>query len=348
MPAGAVPRKGRAVRLWRPCPARRRPTAGRSFHRIKEPQDAFPQHGLERPGHLDPSCALGGRTLHSRDRPAHGDHQECRDRQGSSPEPFRRSVADRNKAENFAREVRGARTGDPATRVPTGPGRGCRSHLDDACTARCPTSTRPPNKRVLPMAGRRASSARFPALRRASALRATLLRDALPVGLRTPGTRHRRRDRVTVGGPDDRRTGQLAAVVVRGKMGQVGAIAAAYTKAHAIAASPFCIDIRSCPSRILPGRSPHLDRICSEQTAFGTFLDLLIAVAGYRPSIRLDLMGRDGVDLARAYDRMQARRGDPRRAFVTGGEESRTCRGLPPVDPARPHGSRRRRPRPGL
>ena len=125
-------------------------------------------------------------------------------------------------------------------------------------------------------------------------------------------------------GPDDRRTGQLATVVVRGKMGQTGAIAAAYTKAHAIAASPFCIDIQSCPSRHLPERSPHLDRICSEQTGFGSFLDLLIAVAGYRPSIRLDLMGRDGAELARAYDRVQTRRGDPRRAFVTGGEESRT------------------------
>ena len=124
-------------------------------------------------------------------------------------------------------------------------------------------------------------------------------------------------------GPDDRRTGQLAAVVIRGKMGQVGAIPAAYEKAQTIAASPFCIDIRSCPSRLLPERTPHLDRICSEQTAFRSFLDLLIAVAGYRPTIRLDLMGRDGVDLAWAYDRVQTRRGDPRRAFVTGSEESR-------------------------
>ena len=106
-------------------------------------------------------------------------------------------------------------------------------------------------------------------------------------------------------------------------MGQTGAIAAAYTKAQAIAASPFCIDIRSCPSRLLPDHTPHLDRICSEHTGFRSFLDLVTAVAGYRPTIRLDLMGRDGAELARAYDRVQARRGDARRAFVTGGEDIR-------------------------
>ena len=118
-------------------------------------------------------------------------------------------------------------------------------------------------------------------------------------------------------GPDDRRTSQLGAVVVRGKMGQTGAIPAAYEKARAIAPGPFCIDIRTYPSRALPERTPHLDRICAEHTGFRCFLDLLVAVAGYRPSIRLDLMGRDGAVLAAAYDRVQARLGDPRRAFVT-------------------------------
>ncbi len=119
-------------------------------------------------------------------------------------------------------------------------------------------------------------------------------------------------------GPDDRRTGRLGAVVVRGKMGQTGAIPAAYDKARAIAAGPFCIDIRTHPSRALPERTPHLDRICVAHTGFRCFVDLLIAVAGYCPSIRLDVMGRDGVVLAAAYDRVQARLGDNRRAFVTG------------------------------
>ncbi len=87
---------------------------------------------------------------------------------------------------------------------------------------------------------------------------------------------------------DDRRTKQLAAVVVRGKMGQTGAIPAAYDKAGAIAAGPFCIDIRTYPSRALPERTPHLDRVCVQHTGFRCFLDLVVAVGGYRPSIRLD------------------------------------------------------------
>ena len=119
-------------------------------------------------------------------------------------------------------------------------------------------------------------------------------------------------------GPDDRRTGRLATVVVRGKMGHTGAIPTAYEKARMVAPGPFCVDIRTHPSRRLPERTPHLDRICAEHTGFRSFLDLLVATAGYRPSIRLDLMGRDGVVLAHAYDRIQARLGDPRRAFVTG------------------------------
>ena len=118
-------------------------------------------------------------------------------------------------------------------------------------------------------------------------------------------------------GLDDRRTGRLASVVVRGKMGQTGAIATAYEKARIVAAGPFCIDIRTYPSRLLPESTPHLDQICRAHTGFETFLDLLVAAGGYRPSIRLDLMGREGVSLARAYDRVQARLGDPRRAFVS-------------------------------
>ena len=126
-------------------------------------------------------------------------------------------------------------------------------------------------------------------------------------------------------GPDDRRTGQLGAVIVRGRMGTNGAIPTAYERAAALGPGPFCIDIRTCPSRSLPEHTPHLDRICAERTAFPRFLDLLVAVAGYRPSIRLDLMGRDGAVLARAYDRAQARWGDPRRAFITGSaQETKT------------------------
>ena len=119
-------------------------------------------------------------------------------------------------------------------------------------------------------------------------------------------------------GGTDRRTGRLAAVVVRGKMGQTGAIPAAYQKARAVAPGPYCIDIRTYPSRVLPERTMHLDRICALRTGFRCFLDLLVAVAGYRPSIRLDLLGRDGAVLAQAYDRAQERLGVPRRAFVTG------------------------------
>lgn len=118
-------------------------------------------------------------------------------------------------------------------------------------------------------------------------------------------------------GADDRRTGQLGAVVVRGRIGANGAIPTAYERAATLGPNPFCVDIRSCPSRALPEQAPKLDRICAEHTAFPRFLNLLVAVAGYRPSIRLDLMGQDGVVLARAYDRAQARRGDPRRAFLT-------------------------------
>ena len=101
-------------------------------------------------------------------------------------------------------------------------------------------------------------------------------------------------------GADDRRTGRFATVVVRGKMGHTAAIPSAYEKATAIAPGPFCIDIRTYPSRQLPERSPQLDRICAEHTGFQCFLDLLVAAAGYRPSIRLDLMGRDGLVLAKA------------------------------------------------
>jgi len=58
--------------------------------------------------------------------------------------------------------------------------------------------------------------------------------------------------------------------------------------------------------------------MCRRHTAFPSFLGLLTAPAGYRPSIRLDPTGRDGTVLARAYDKAQATWGGARRAFVTG------------------------------
>ena len=61
-----------------------------------------------------------------------------------------------------------------------------------------------------------------------------------------------------------------------------------------------------------------MDALARKLTAFPTFVALLTTAAGYRPSLRLDLLGRDGLALARAYDRTQAAWGDPRRAFVTG------------------------------
>ena len=51
--------------------------------------------------------------------------------------------------------------------------------------------------------------------------------------------------------------------------------------------------------------------------AFQSFQDLLDAKGSYRPTIRLDLWGEDGKQLADLYDEAQAERGDPRQAFRT-------------------------------
>ena len=107
-----------------------------------------------------------------------------------------------------------------------------------------------------------------------------------------------------------------AGVLVRGKMGQVAAIGPAYTQAGTLSHGvPSCTDIRTVPA---PRPTPALDRLARRCRTFASFLALLTAAAGYRPSICLDLLGRDGALLARAYDRTQAAWGDPRRAFVTG------------------------------
>jgi len=106
-----------------------------------------------------------------------------------------------------------------------------------------------------------------------------------------------------------------ASVLVRGKMGQVAAIGPAYAQAGELGHdAPSCTSIRTVPA---PRPTPALDRLARRCTAFPSFVALLSAPAGYRPSIRLDLLGRHGAALARAYDRTQAAWGDPRRTFVT-------------------------------
>lgn len=109
---------------------------------------------------------------------------------------------------------------------------------------------------------------------------------------------------------------RAATVLVRGKMGQVAAIGPAGARARVLGhGEAFCTDIHTMPA---PRPTPALDRLCRRHTALPSFLAFLTATAGYRPSIRLDLLGRDGTVLARAYDRQQSAWGDPRRAFITG------------------------------
>ncbi len=106
-----------------------------------------------------------------------------------------------------------------------------------------------------------------------------------------------------------------ATVLVRGGMGQVAALGPAYDQAGALGhGAPSCTGIRSMPA---PRPTPRLDALCRRHTSFSSFVALLTAVGGHRPSLRLDLTGRDGAVLARAYDRTQAAWGDPRRAFAT-------------------------------
>jgi hypothetical protein len=107
----------------------------------------------------------------------------------------------------------------------------------------------------------------------------------------------------------------LAAICVHGRMSEVDAIHIAYGLASGRGREPWLFSIRTFAA---PRPTPRLDAFCRRHTAFATFLDLLTAPAFYRPSIRLDLLGRDGARLAQAYDRVQAAWGDPRRAFITG------------------------------
>jgi len=121
-------------------------------------------------------------------------------------------------------------------------------------------------------------------------------------------------------------------VLVHGRMGQNAAIGAAYEQAGLLGhGAPFCTNIRTVPA---PRATPALDALCARCTSFSTFIALLTAPAGYRPSLRLDMLGRDGATLARAYDRAQAAWGDPRRAFVTGSIPHRTASMPCPVEAA--------------
>jgi len=109
---------------------------------------------------------------------------------------------------------------------------------------------------------------------------------------------------------------RAATVLVRGRMGQLAAIGPAYDQTRALGhGPPRCTGINTVPA---PRPTPALDVLARKLTASPTFVALLTAAAGYRPSIRLDLLGREGAVLARAYDRTQTAWGDPRRAFVTG------------------------------
>ena len=107
----------------------------------------------------------------------------------------------------------------------------------------------------------------------------------------------------------------FATILIRGRMDQSAAISLAGQAARQQGREPWLTDINTVPA---PRATPALDALCRQHTAFGSFVALLTATPGYRPSIRLDIAGRGGLALAKAYDRQQAAWGDKRRAFVAG------------------------------
>ena len=125
---------------------------------------------------------------------------------------------------------------------------------------------------------------------------------------------------------------QFATILVPGRVGQDATMDLARAQARPMSAeAPLLTHISTVPAPSLlrsvceaaiggadRGPTPSLDALTRRHTAFPGFLALLTAARGYRPSIRLDLLGRDGLVLVLAYDRQQAAWSDPRRAFITG------------------------------
>ncbi len=102
-------------------------------------------------------------------------------------------------------------------------------------------------------------------------------------------------------------------VLLQSRDDQVALLPQAYADARLRGSQPYATDIRSVPP---PRPTPRLDRLCRQCTAFPDFLALLIAPGGYYPSIRLDLVGKAGRTLARAYDKQMAAWGDTRRTLL--------------------------------
>ena len=59
----------------------------------------------------------------------------------------------------------------------------------------------------------------------------------------------------------------------------------------------------------------ELDVIVREVSCFKSFKSLINAKGDYRPTIRVDVLGRKGEILRDAYNKSQEKRGDRRRAF---------------------------------
>ena len=140
----------------------------------------------------------------------------------------------------------------------------------------------------------------------------------------TKRRRHRRHTRLRATGPmllhvfsfafaREEHFTRAHTVLIRSRHGHTDLIGQAYDEAHTRGPHPFLVDIKTVP---IPRATPRLDKLCRQHTASPTFLALLTAPAGYRPSIRLDLTGPEGSTLAAAYDAWQTRWGDPRRALV--------------------------------
>lgn len=137
------------------------------------------------------------------------------------------------------------------------------------------------------------------------------------LGRRRPRRRSLRpgRDRLQIFGFTDLRSPHRTEVVVlvRSRFECMASYGIAAEQARARLPGAWVTSIRSVPA---PRPTPRLDALCRKHTAFPNFLSLLTAAGGYRPSIRLDLAGEEGRELAQAYDAWQARWGDPRRALV--------------------------------